>query len=84
MTSLPPAVTPSGKTQFHIWKLYLVLQETNAEHSSGTSWYSPGIQDSGISNEVVVVGLEEVDVIVSVVVSTLSLVSKSSKPSGTR
>ena len=68
--------------------LYLVLQETNAEHSSGTCWYSPGIQDSGISNEVVVAGLEVVEVVVvvdvSVVVSTLSLVSKSSKPSGTK
>ena len=63
----------------------LTVQETNAEHSSGTSRYSPGMQDSGISNEVVVVGLEVVVVgIFSVVVSIVSLVSKSSKPCGTK
>ena len=76
--------------QYLFWGTPLVLQETKAEHSSGTSRYSPGVQDSGISNEVVV----EVEVVVVivvvvvlgviVVVSILSLVSKSSKPSGTK
>ena len=36
-----------------------MLHEINAEHSSGTPWYSPGVQDWGnLNDEVVVVGGE--------------------------